>query len=130
MFQKIINHHAVRYIFFGVLTTLVNFGVYGLLRAVTPLDVTPANFISVTLSIIFAYFVNAKFVFFSTARTVSEVLKELGSFFSARLITMVIELGGVWLLVSVLGYHDMLSKVAINVIVLILNYVFSKVIFK
>ncbi|MFR7831473.1 MAG: GtrA family protein [Blautia wexlerae] len=45
---------------------------------------------------------------------------------SARLVTMVIEVGGVWLLVSVMGLNDMIGKFLTQFIVLILNYVFSK----
>ena len=48
------------------------------------------------------------------------------NFVSARLITMVIEVGGVWLLVSVMGLNDMIGKFLTQFIVLILNYVFSK----
>ena len=47
-------------------------------------------------------------------------------FVSARLVTMVIEVGGVWLLVSVMGLNDMIGKFLTQFIVLILNYVFSK----
>lgn len=130
MIQKIITNHAIRYIFFGVLSTLVNFGIFALLRHITNLDVTIANVISISCAILFAYVVNAKFVFFSTANTLPLIFKELSSFVSARLITMFIEIAGVWLLVSVWHYHDMGSKAFINVIVLILNYVFSKLIFK
>ena len=51
---------------------------------------------------------------------------KLHKFVSARLITMVIEVGGVWLLVSVMGLNDMIGKFLTQFIVLILNYVFSK----
>ena len=47
-------------------------------------------------------------------------------FISARLVTMVIEVGGVWLLVSVMGLNDMIGKFLTQFIVLILNYIFSK----
>ena len=51
----------------------------------------------------------------------------LRKFVSARLVTMVIEVGGVWLLVSVMGLNDMIGKFLTQFIVLILNYVFSKI---
>lgn len=122
------KHRAIKYIFFGVLTTAVNFIVFELLKNQT--GVFFANVTSVVTAIIFAYFVNAKFVFYSNANGFKAILHELTQFFSARLITMIIEIGGVALFVSLFKQDATFSKIMINIIVLILNYVFSAVIFK
>ena len=63
-----------------------------------------------------------RYIFFGGCTT----MVNLVSFVSARLVTMVIEVGGVWLLVSVMGLNDMIGKFLTQFIVLILNYVFSK----
>lgn len=125
--KNFLTHHVTKYIIAGILATIVNFGVFAMLRSY--MDLTLANFISITSAIIFAYFVNARFVFYSKAQTAVEIIKELSTFFSARLITMLIELVGVWFLVEQIHQNDIFSKIIINIIVLILNYIFSKFIF-
>ena len=85
-----------------------------------------ANIISIILAILFAYVVNSKYVFQDKCETLKDHVQPFCKFVSARLITMVIEVGGVWLLVSVMGLNDMIGKFLTQFIVLILNYVFSK----
>lgn len=80
----------VNYIFFGVCTTLVNVVTYFILYYYG-MEVRPANLISITLSILFAYFVNAKYVFNSKAVGFKKVFYELSKFFTARLSTLVIQ---------------------------------------
>ena len=69
---------------------------------------------------------NSKYVFQDKCETLKDHVQPFCKFVSARLITMVIEVGGVWLLVSVMGLNDMIGKFLTQFIVLILNYVFSK----
>ena len=73
-----------------------------------------------------AYVVNSKYVFQDKCETLKDHVQPFCKFVSARLVTMVIEVGGVWLLVSVMGLNDMIGKFLTQFIVLILNYVFSK----
>ena len=61
--KKLINNQAVRYIFFGGCTTMVNLVSYYLLRNLFGVDITAANTIAILLSILFAYAVNKWFVF-------------------------------------------------------------------
>ena len=105
------NNDVLRYIFFGGCTTLVNLVCYYTLRLTTPINMNVANTISVFLSILFAYFVNSRFVF---------------RFVGARLSTMVIEVGGVWMMADVLHINDLIAKFVIQFIILVLNYIFSK----
>ena len=114
----------VNYIFFGVCTTLVNVITYFILYYYG-MEVRPANLISITLSILFAYFVNAKYVFNSKAAGFKKVLYELTKFFTARLSTLVIEVFGVELFIY-LGMNAYLSKFIIQFVVLVANYVISK----
>lgn len=121
---------VVRYIFFGVLSTLVNFGIFYVLHHQFKWEVFPANATSIACAVVFAYVVNARFVFQSSVRGFKNILKEMFTFIGARLSTVILELFGVMLLVDVLRFDAMLSKVFINVIVLIVNYVLSTIIFK
>ena len=120
------NNHILRYIFYGGLATLVNLGVYYFLRLAFNIPITPANVVSVACAILFAYFTNSRFVFQSKAETFGERFQEFVKFVGARLSTMVIEVGGVWLMADVLHIHDFIAKLVIQFIVLALNYVFSK----
>lgn len=124
------NNDVLRYIFFGVCTTLVNQVCFYALRFTVLTDEgerTAANFISVAAAIVFAYFVNANFVFESRAVGVRAKFQEFVKFVSARLSTMVIEVGGVWLLVDKMKMNEFFIKtILIQVIVLVLNYIFSK----
>ncbi|MDD6058044.1 MAG: GtrA family protein [Clostridiales bacterium] len=121
------NNDVLRYIFFGVCTTLVNLVCFSVLRQTTALPLNAANTISVVVAILFAYAVNAKFVFVSKERGFFGKLHEFGRFVGARLFTMGIEVGGVWLLVEKAGIGEFWAKsVIIQIVVLVLNYIFSK----
>ncbi|WP_373213911.1 GtrA family protein [Ruminococcus sp. 5_1_39BFAA] len=123
--RALYENDMVRYVFFGGCTTLVNLVSFFILRH-AGVGLTIANIISVILAIIFAYLVNSKYVFQDKCETLRDHIRPFCKFISARLVTMVIEVGGVWLLVEAAGMMDMAGKFIIQFIVLILNYIFSK----
>ena len=120
------GNDVVRYVFFGGCTTLVNLVCFYILWNLCHLNLNIANVISIIVAIIFAYIVNSKYVFQDKCETLKDHIKPLGKFIGARLATMVIEVGGVWLLVEQLHMNDMLGKFATQFVVLVLNYIFSK----
>ena len=120
------NNSVLRYIFLGGCATLVNLGCYYVLRMTTNLNLNVANVISIAAAILFAYFTNSRFVFMSEARTFSEKFGEFAKFIGARLSTMVIEVGGVWLMADVMKMNDYIAKFLIQFIVLVSNYFLSK----
>lgn len=127
MKQKLLaflRHETVKYIIAGGCTTLFNLVVFTLLCRVV--EVNLSNFLSVVLSILFAYVINKLYVFRSRCHSGKELLLEFAKFVGARLLTMVIEVGGVFVLYSLLHIHELVSKVATQVIVLIANYIISK----
>lgn len=130
LIKELVNNGVVKYIFFGVLTTLVNFGVFYILHTILSVQLFFANAIAIACAVVFAYFVNARWVFCSQVRGLKAVLKEMMTFIGARLSTIILELFGVVLLVDVLKFDAVLSKIVINVIVLIVNYLLSALIFK
>ena len=123
-----VHNPIVRYVFFGGLTTLVNFVTFYLLTEPLKWDINISNIISVALSILFAYFVNARYVFHSEARGLRGRLPEFCKFVGARLFTMAVEVGGVFLMADLLSINAMVSKLTTLIIVLILNYLISKLI--
>lgn len=125
LIKKLYASSVVRYVFFGGCTTLVNLISFYVLRKLR-VGLNIANVISIILAILFAYVVNSRFVFQDKCQTLADHIRPFCKFISARLMTMVIEVGGVWLLVAKLEMNDMVGKFATQFIVLILNYVFSK----
>ena len=122
---KMYENDVIRYIFWGGCTTLVNLVSFYLMR-IAGLPLMAANIISIILAILFAYVVNSRFVFHDSCETLKDHIQPFVKFISARLVTMVIEVGGVWLLAVVMGFHYMVAKFCTQFLVLVLNYIFSK----
>jgi len=128
LIKKLYQNQIVRYIFFGGCTTLVNLVSYGVLRYLFGVDILRASFVSILLSILFAYAVNKLFVFESKKDSLKELLKECCSFIGMRLISMFAEIFGTVLLSCVWGVPDMIAKLLMQVVVLVMNFVFSKLV--
>ena len=115
------------YLFFGVLTTLVNLVVFYLLtERPCQINVTAGNVISIMLAILFAYVTNKIWVFSSKTKGFRELSAEFFRFVGGRMSTMVIEVGGVYLIYNVMGQPKMAAKLVTQVIVIIGNYFISK----
>jgi putative flippase GtrA len=122
---KIINRETIAYGIAGILTTIVNFISYeGLYQLGIP-NLT-ANGIAWFIAVTFAYIVNKKNVFLSQSDTVKDEASKLTKFFGARLITLGVEQLGMYIFINRLGFYRLLVKAGIAVVVIILNYVFSK----
>ena len=127
---------TIMYLIMGVATTIVNWASYAIfIRVLSGAEhkVFISNTIAWVLGVIFAYVTNKIFVFESYNWELKYVVKEVFLFVSARAITGLIEIVGVPFLVDTLkfdaelfGTKGMMAKVCISVIVIILNYVFSK----
>jgi len=121
----ILNHPTVKYIIAGGCTTVVNFVVFWLLDTVLNINVNVANIISVICSILFAYVVNKIYVFVSKTDSFHALAVEFLKFVGARGFTMIIEVGGVFVL-DLLHWNGFAAKLATQVIVLVSNYIISK----
>ena len=119
---------VIPYLFFGVCTTLVNVVVYWVAAHPLHLSVMASTVIAWLLAVLFAYVTNRKWVFHSEAKDARAVLKEMASFFACRLATGVVDWLCMYIFVDVLQWNDMVIKIAANVLVIILNYVASKLI--
>ena len=113
------------YIFFGGLTTLVNIIVYFLCYDIAKLTNVLSTIIAWLLSVIFAFITNKIYVFESHSKS---VLYELSTFFACRLGTGILDLGIMFFTVDILHWNALLMKILSNILVIILNYVLSKVI--
>lgn len=117
---------AVRYVFIGGCTTLLNFLVFAFMTKVLTIDVTISNVTSVAISILFAYFTNKFFVFRSRCARFSDLALEFAKFVGARLLTMAVEVGGVFLLVNIIGQDSLIGKLETQFIVIVGNFFISK----
>lgn len=125
LYQK--YREAVLYLIFGGLTTVVNYIVYLAAGNLLPVTATTIpNLIAWVVSVLFAYFTNCVWVFRSEARGLASRARELVSFAGARVFTLLLETAILWLAVDVMGLPNLLIKLAANVLVIVLNYVFSK----
>lgn len=124
--KKFLTKEVIMYVIFGVLTTLVNLIISFALVGAFKIGGSIASAIGIVSSILFAYFTNRKWVFNTTAKGFAENLKEFWKFIAGRLVTMVIEQGGVMVLYDVLNMPFVPVKLSLTIIVIILNYIFSK----
>jgi len=113
------------YVVFGVLTTLVNIVVYFIFARLFGINYLISNIIAWVLSVLFAYVTNRIWVFESKS---TNIIKEMSLFFGGRIFSGVVDTGLMYLFIDILSIGDFISKIVIQVIVVILNYVISKVI--
>jgi len=123
---KFINRETVSYFITGVLTTLVDWISYRLMRH-AGIDYRMATIGSWAAAVLFAYVTNKFFVFRSMNLHPKAVWKEFSSFVVCRVATGLFTLVAMMVLVDGMGIRqDFLCKVVVSAISLILNYVFSK----
>ena len=130
MILKLIDKYKniIYYVIFGVLTTIVNIVVYWFMAHPIGMKTVPSSIIAWIAAVTFAYITNRRWVFHSEARTNADVIKEIISFFLCRLATGVFDWGFMYLTVDLLQWEDVLMKFIANIIVIVMNYVASKLI--
>lgn len=120
---------VINYLVFGVLSTIVNFVTYYITARLIGIDEVISSGISWFCSVLFAYITNKIFVFESKTNGMQEFFKEMISFFIARVASGALcDVGTFAIMVKVLHINDIVSKIVTQVMVVIVNYVFSKLI--
>ena len=119
-------YDIISYLFFGGLTTVVNYLVYLSCLNHLHLSATVSNMIAWVVAVFFAYLTNKPFVFKSHDWTAKTVVPELGKFLGCRIGSGIIETLIIFLTVDVLGWNGNIMKVITNILVVILNYIGSK----
>lgn len=123
-YKEIIN-----YLIVGVLTTVVSLAVYYIcvitfLDPKNAIELQIANVISWIAAVTFAYITNRKFVFESKN---PDMLKEASAFVGARVVTLLMDMFCMFIMVTCMGLSDKIAKLMVQVIVIVANYVFSKI---
>ena len=117
----------ILYGIFGVLTTLINIVSYSLFYSVFGVSNVISNIIAWVISVLFAFITNKLWVFESKSFEFKLFMAELGNFTLCRLATGLLDLGIMFVGVDLLKGPAIILKVVSNIIVIILNYVMSKV---
>lgn len=113
------------YVVFGTLTFFVNVIVYFLFETLLGVNYLISNVLAWFFSVLFAYVTNRRWVFESRS---PDILKEMSLFFGGRIFSGVVDTALMYLFIDVLMAGNLISKIIVQVIVVILNYVFSKLI--
>ncbi len=128
LLKKVLNKEVIMYLIFGVLTTVVSllvyYGcIYTFLNPENAVQLQIANIISWIAGVAFAYITNRKFVFESNE---SNQLKEISKFVTSRLATLFLDMIIMFIGVTCLHGNDKIVKLISQVLVIIGNYIFSK----
>lgn len=126
------NEEIINYIIVGAFTTFISLISYYLLTIVLDpndaLQLQITNILSWILSVLFAFIANKKIVFKTQTKN---VFSEAFKFFESRIFTLLVDIISMFIMVTILGINDMISKILVQFIVLILNYILSKfIVFK
>lgn len=123
-YKEIIN-----YLIFGGLSTVVNFATYFIVSRVIGIDEVVSSGISWFCAVLFAYITNKIFVFESKTDSLKQTVIEMIKFFLSRILSGILcDVGTFALMVKVLNINDIISKIVTQVMVIVVNYIFSKLI--
>lgn len=127
------HREMITYLIFGALTTVVNYVVYWLCTKILTPDIflrdknyLVSNAICWIAAVAFAYVTNKLFVFESRSWKPSVVGREVVAFVGARLLSLVFDMGIMFVCVSLIGMNEFIAKLIAQIVVVSLNYIFSK----
>lgn len=126
LFAKFVNYETISYLVVGVLTTVISIAVFTGCYRKLKMSTVISNIISWIIAVAFAYVANKIFVFQSPSWEMAVVIKEVIGFVSARLLTLGFDIAFIYITVDKLHWNDILCKIGSNVVVMIVNYVASK----
>ena len=119
----------ILYLFFGGLTTLISLLVYFILthsifNPNTALELQITNILSWLAGFIFAFFTNRRYVFESK----NNIKKEFIKFFASRIFTLLLDMFIMFIFVTLLGFNDIIIKIISQIVIIVSNYILSKLI--
>lgn len=117
---------VIAYLFFGGLTTIINIVVFQVCSVNLDMYYQLANFLAWLLSVLFAFITNKLWVFESKFTTVKSFLIEMWWFFFYRIISLGFDAGIMFIGISLLHANGLLTKLVDQVVIVLLNYFFSK----
>lgn len=121
------HEEGINYLIFGFLAFVLNYVLYFLFADAIAMHYMAATVLSWVLTVVFAYWTNRTFVFKSQNKDAGAVWKEFISFIGARVATEVLEVVLMYVLVDMAAVNDKISKLICQTIVILANYVLSKI---
>lgn len=118
------ENEFIRYIIWGVLSTVLNIGLFEILE--NTMDYRMANIITLVVVKLFCYVTNKLFVFKTHCENLKELLKEICTFLIARTFTFFVDFFGLIVMVEVFMLDSFIGKCVMSVIVIVMNYILSK----
>lgn len=127
-FYDLMKKHrdVLLYLVFGALTTGVNLVCFEILRRVFPGGAVWPTAMAWVISVLFAYVTNRTWVFRSQAHGAAAIGREMAAFFGGRIFSGLLDIAIMAVVVDYLGRNATVTKLASNVLVIILNYLFSR----
>lgn len=122
--MKRMRKELISYLFFGVCTTAVNYIVFFVLKQW--IDYRIANAVAWLVSVLFAYVTNKIWVFESHTHNITDILREFTTFIGSRVVSGLFDMGFLILAVEWMGMNEWMAKLIDGVVVVVLNYIFSK----
>lgn len=120
-----INKAVIAYLFWGVVTTILNIGIFMLVVKIG-INYQVGNVLGWLAAVTVSYFTNKVWVFYSKYMELKNTIKEMGRFFFYRIVTLVMDFVITFIGISLLGINSFIVKVVDNVVVVVCNYIFSK----
>jgi putative flippase GtrA len=120
-----LDRELILYVVFGAFTFFVNLISYFFFANILNINYLISNAIAWFLSVLFAYVTNRTWVFESKS---PKILKEMSLFFGGRIFSGVVDMVLMYTFIDLLVFDDTISKIVVQIIVIVLNYIFSKLI--
>ncbi len=114
------------YLFFGGVTTVVNIVAFYISYEMLGINSIASTVLAWVAAVAVAYITNKIYVFESVTTTFMELIREITAFLSCRVLSLGADVFIMWLFKEVLGYNAVLVKIMANFIVVVMNYIFSK----
>lgn len=121
------TREVLLYLFFGGLTFFISMFLFIILNKFMNMNELSANVYAWIIAVLFAFITNKLYVFTSPPKGFVNNLKQLVTFSSGRIITLILEEGIIYIFVIVLGFPGIAIKFIAQVIVIVLNYIISKI---
>lgn len=125
---RLCSYEVVVYVFFGALTTFINWISYLIMKQLFNQSTAFSNAFAWIIAVLFAYVVNKKFVFKSSQHSIGSLFREFILFIAARLLSFGFDQAFMIITVDRIGLSDGFAKILSNIFVLIMNYFASKII--
>ena len=119
---------ALMYLFFGGLTFFLSIFLFWFMDEVMHLNELVNNTIDWVICVAFQFFTNRTWVFDGKVETKGEFLKQAASFTAGRLFTLVVENILIFIFITLMGLPKMPVKLGATFVVIVLNYIISKLI--